>query len=108
MGACDKCEAGKYQADEGKQACVACKRGSYCPAGASAPLPCVEGSHSSATDLTGADQCDETDPGHFAPTGSTEQTKCSPGTVAPRAEMGACDKCEAGKYQADEGRLVSV
>ena len=45
-GACKKCAAGKYQANEGEQACVACQLGSYCPEGASAPLPCAEGSYS--------------------------------------------------------------
>ena len=32
MSSCLKCAAGKYQANEGEQECVACEPGSYCPA----------------------------------------------------------------------------
>eukprot|EP00964_Phaeocystis_antarctica_P014423 scaffold7934_cov62-Phaeocystis_antarctica.AAC.8 len=103
---CDGCTAGKYQADEGKQACVACEPGSFCPEGASAALPCKEGSHSDATNLTTEVECTPTAEGHYAPTGSTRQTACSPGTVAPNASMGACLKCEAGTFQATPGQLV--
>ena len=41
---CEACEAGKYQNEEGKQACTACPLGSYCPEGASAALKCEAGS----------------------------------------------------------------
>eukprot|EP00964_Phaeocystis_antarctica_P014195 scaffold7814_cov70-Phaeocystis_antarctica.AAC.3 len=108
MATCDKCEAGKYQADEGGQACIACQPGSYCPEGASAALSCEKGSYSNATNLTSDSECTETGMGHFAPTGSTLQTKCSPGTVAPNANMAKCDKCEAGTYQAKEGEQTCV
>ena len=80
----------------------------YCPEGASAALPCAEGSYSDATNLTGPSECNETEAGHFSPTGSTEQTKCSPGTVAPNASMGAGTKCAAGTYQAGEGEQACV
>ena len=106
MGECTQCAAGTFQEEEGEQACIACKPGSFCPEGASAPLPCKEGSYSNATNLTSAKDCTRTDPGHFAPTGSTEQTKCSPGTVAPYASMGTCLRCEAGTFQAEPGQLV--
>eukprot|EP00964_Phaeocystis_antarctica_P014192 scaffold7813_cov73-Phaeocystis_antarctica.AAC.1 len=108
MATCDKCEAGKYQADEGELTCVACQPGSYCPEGASAALPCKEGSYSISTNLTSPSECTKTDAGSFAPTGSTEQTRCSPGTVAPNASMATCDKCAAGKYQEDEGEQACV
>ena len=101
---CDGCTAGKYQANEGEQACLTCEPGSYCPEGASAALPCAEGSYSKSISLTSTDRCTSADAGHFAPTGSTQQTACSPGTVQPIAGKGGCDKCEAGKYQADEGK----
>eukprot|EP00964_Phaeocystis_antarctica_P012165 scaffold6710_cov66-Phaeocystis_antarctica.AAC.3 len=102
-GTCDKCVAGTYQKGEGKQACVACKPGSFCPEGASAALPCKEGSYSDATNLTTDAECTPTANGHYAPTGSTMQTACSPGTVAPNASMGACDRCAAGSFQGKEG-----
>ena len=93
---CEGCTAGKYQPDEGEQACVACEPGSYCPEGASAPLPCEEGSYSDATNLNRAGECTDTEAGHFAPTGNTEQTPCSAGTVQPRSKQPKCDKCAAG------------
>ena len=85
--------------------CKPCKAGSFCPAAASAALPCHEGSYSTATNLTSAAECTPTDEGFYAPTGSTQQTACGPGTVAPNASMGACDKCAAGTYQDDPGKL---
>ena len=105
-GSCHKCVAGTFQNEAGKTACDLCPAGSYCPEGASAALPCAEGSYSAATDLASADQCTPTEAGHFAPTGSTQQMPCSPGTVAPNASMGACTKCEAGTFQAEPGQLV--
>ena len=107
-GACDKCEAGKYQADEGEQACVACEPGSYCPVGASAALPCKEGTYSDATNLTGPSECTESEAGHFSPTGSTEQTKCSPGTVQPMARRGTCVPCAAGSFMNVRGQSVCL
>ena len=100
---CDECTAGKYQADEGEQACVACEPGSYCPEGASAALPCKEGSYSASTNLTSADQCTPTAKGHFAPTGSTDLTPCSAGTVQPLDKQPKCDRCGAGKFMNESG-----
>ena len=96
---CDRCAAGKYQANEGEQACDDCEPGSYCPEGASAPLPCEQGTYSNETDLGSAGDCTPSTPGFHAPTGSTQQTKCSPGTYQPIAGKAECDKCVAGKYQ---------
>ena len=79
--------------------------GSFCPAGASASLPCSEGTYSTATNLTSGAECTPTDKGHYAPTGSTHQTPCNPGTVAPSSGMGACDRCFAGSYQDEQGKL---
>ena len=100
---CDGCAAGKRQAGEGGQACVACKPGSYCPEGASAALPCEEGTYSSSTSLTSASECIKTGVGHFAPTGSKQQTPCKPSTVQPIAGKGACDTCAGGTYQLYSG-----
>ena len=100
---CEGCAAGKCQPREGEKACVACEPGSYCPEGASAPLPCAEGTYSNATDIASADQCIMAVAGYYAPTGSTNQTVCSPGTVAPNAKMGACETCAAGSFQGKEG-----
>ena len=88
---CDKCAAGTYQPDEGEQACITCKPGSYCPEGASAPLPCEEGTYSNETDLGSAGDCMPTTPGFHAPTGSTHQTKCNPGTFQSVAGKAECD-----------------
>ena len=106
MGMCDACEAGTFQDEPGQEACMACAPGSYCPLGASAPLPCIKGSYSSATNLTSADECKPTTPGFYAASGSTSQTPCSPGTVAPSTSMRACDKCAAGTFQDKEGQTA--
>ena len=108
MGACSKCAAGTYQKGEGEPACVACEPGSYCPIGASAALPCKEGSYSISTNLTSADQCTETGVGHFAPTASTQQTPCSPGTVASTKGLGACVPCAAGSFMSVSGQSVCL
>ena len=105
-GTCDKCAAGKYQPDEGEQACVACEPGSFCSKGASAALPCKEGSYSSSTSLTSASECTETEAGHFAPTGSTQQTPCSPGTAASTKGQGTCVPCAAGSFMNVSGQSV--
>ena len=106
MGACVKCAAGTFQDEEGKLTCKPCTAGSYCAEGAAAALPCNEGSYSSSTSLTSAEECTLTDQGYYAPAGSTQQKLCSPGTFAPTRSMGACDKCAAGTFQDEEGKLT--
>merc|ERR1712185_651908 len=69
---CTKCVGGTYQAEAGQTACVPCTPGHYCKEGAAAPLPCAEGTHANATNLTSADQCTSAEPGFYATTGSTE------------------------------------
>jgi hypothetical protein len=82
--------------------CETCTEGRYCPAGASVPLPCSEGTYSNAPGRTSAEQCTTTDPGFYAPTGSTAQVPCSPGSYAPDAGMAVCERCKAGTYQSAE------
>ena len=91
--------AGTYQPEPGGLVALACRPGYYCPAGASAALPCPEGSYSSATNLASATECTPTDPGFSAPTGSVAQTPCPAGTIAPSSGLAACESCEAGHYQ---------
>ena len=102
---CVNCPAGKYQNETGQLDCRACVPGSYCPAGASAPLPCDAGRYSSATNLESAEQCTLADAGFFAPTASTEQTPCAAGTVATSPGASSCTPCPAGKYQNETGQL---
>ena len=54
---CDNCAAGKFMNASGGTKCHACAPGSYCPEGASAPLPCSEGTYSIITDLGAAADC---------------------------------------------------
>jgi serine/threonine protein kinase len=56
---CVDCSSGTYGKDDGLfgPKCSPCERGSFCPPGAAAPVPCHEGSSSSATDLERDDQC---------------------------------------------------
>ena len=105
---CSLCDPGTYQKASGATECHICLQGSYCPAGASAPLPCDEGSFSSNTDNDDASDCTTADAGTFAPTGSVVQTDCAAGTIAAVEGLGACDLCPAGKFQKDTGETTCV
>ena len=94
---------GTYQPVPGGLVALPCRQGYYCPAGASAPLPCPGGSYSRATNLTRAAECTPTGPGFSAPAGSITQTLCPAGTIASSAGTVACEPCEAGSYQNTTG-----
>ena len=100
---CRKCAAGTHQDEEGTTACKACVTGAYCPQGAAAPLSCLEGTFSTATSLTSADECTPTNPGFYVPTGSATQMPCAPGTFAADASSGKCLSCPAGNHQDKPG-----
>eukprot|EP00966_Prymnesium_polylepis_P010464 241457-Prymnesium_polylepis.1 len=104
--ACDLCAGGTYQSSPDASACDLCEGGSYCPVGASAALPCKEGSFSSATNLASAAQCTPTYPGFFAVTGSVKQTACAAGTIAPTSGLGECLVCNAGTWQDETAATV--
>jgi serine/threonine protein kinase len=61
---CVDCSSGSYAPYDGLfgPACLPCERGSFCPPGAAAPVPCHEGSNSSATDLARDEQCPHAPP----------------------------------------------
>lgn len=103
MDKCALCTGGTYQRHAAATACLLCKPGYYCPQGASAPLPCPEGSYSNRTNLVSASQCVPTDEGFFASTGSTKQLPCPSGTITKSAGLGACVPCDGGTYQDDTG-----
>ena len=100
-----KCPAGTYCPSATSTHAEDCPRGSFCPEGSSLPRPCPEGSYSSATGLTSANECIPTDPGYFAPSGSAMQTPCAAGTIAS-APSSSCTQCEAGTYQEEEGKTA--
>ena len=50
---CAPCAEGSHQDAEGATECEPCKRGSYCPSGASVPLPCPGGTHKNLAALVG-------------------------------------------------------
>ena len=100
------CPAGFYCPAYATTEPIPCTPGHYCPEGASAPLPCKEGSYSTATNLTSAVECTPTEPGFYAPTSSTAQTPCSPGTFAPNASMGACNVCPDGSFANETGTVT--
>ena len=95
--------AGKSCAEPKTLVAAPCEAGGYCPEGTSRPLPCQEGTFSSAEGLQTADQCTACPAGSFCSSGAVRPTKCSPGTMAPHSSMPACDRCEAGTYQAFYG-----
>jgi hypothetical protein len=104
LGGCVLCEPGTYQDGIGATQCKPCEAGAYCPSGASAALPCKEGSFTQWTDLASAEQCTRTVPGFFAPTGSVQPIACPMGAVAPTFSLGRCADCEPGTFQNDRGR----
>ena len=99
LARCTQCEGGKFQKSEGKTMCIACEAGSYCPEGASAPLPCKKGRYSSAFDLADQEQCSPCPPGSACSTGSTQETPCAPGTYNPLPGQEECQPCSSGQYQ---------
>ena len=97
MGACAKCEAGKYQDTDGKTECKPCTVGSYCAEGAAAPLPCKAGTYQNETmlqlnlSMTSADDCLECPTGHRCVGGQSEPKLCAAWAASPpsRALRGA-------------------
>jgi predicted outer membrane repeat protein len=91
-----------------------CERGRYCKGsdvtgrlGATAALPCEEGTYSNATGASSAADCRRCPEGHACTTGSTAPLRCSPGTYAPGSGgLAACLLCPAGKYQDESGALA--
>ena len=79
------------------QPCVA---GSYCPEGSLLPLPCPEGTFSSATNLTSAALCTVCPLGHACAVGATAPSECSPGTYSDVLRRATCIPVPAGFYQA--------
>ncbi|KAL3926142.1 MAG: hypothetical protein SGPRY_003439, partial [Prymnesium sp.] len=98
---CKPCESGFFRAGSNGTSCQPCEAGNYCTQGASAPLPCAEGTYSNATNLSSLQECTETDPGYFAPTGSVAPTPCAMGTFARTNGTARCEVCEPGTYQND-------
>ena len=92
---CAKCAAGTFQEAEGATACETCTAGSYCKQGASAALPCLSGSYSSASGLGEASLCTDCPKGSACSTGSTAHVLCAPGTFATAAQS-SCTECAAG------------
>ena len=81
-----------------------CTPGRYCVEGASAPIPCPEGTYSSAVGSADVSACASCPAGYACPTGSTAPTVCAAGTISA-AGMALCDKCAAGKYQSAEAQI---
>ena len=100
--ACQGCPPGSFQNQPGMTHCEMCPTGAYCPEGASAALPCHEGTYSGATNLTSADECTPSDPGFYATTGSIKQTPCAAGAFGATFGLSECTFCPAGKYQDDK------
>ena len=103
MVACNDCEAGTYQEEAGQTACGSCRPGSFCPAGASARLPCAEGSYSAVMGLEAQAECTVCPAGTYCFAGSTAATSCSKGTYAATEGSQLCAACPEGKYQGHEG-----
>lgn len=96
---CASCEPGKFMNETQGTACYLCTPGSYCESGASAPLPCKEGTYSSSPGLSSDGQCLACPRGSACSTGATEPAICNPGTFAPKAGMPRCELCQPGSYQ---------
>ena len=112
MGACAKCEAGKYQDTDGKTECKPCTVGSYCAEGAAAPLPCKAGTYQNETmlqlnlSMTSADDCLECPTGHRCVGGQSEPKLCGVGSFASIQGAAGCSECEAGSFQDEQGATM--
>jgi hypothetical protein len=73
---------------------VGSRTGSWCPVGASAPLPCSNGS----TSAMGSDTCEACYPGYFCSADNAHQAnRCHNGQYSPGG-LTACLPCPAGRY----------
>ena len=97
--------AGTYQPVPTGVSTITCPAGSYCPAGASLPLSCPEGTYSNTAGIASASQCTVCPTGHACPAGSTAQQPCRPGTYSPSPGRGACDYCPAGSFQSSPASI---
>ena len=99
MAACVPCIAGTYQSGSGETACRTCPRGSHCAEGASAALPCAEGSYGAEEGLASNDECTPCPPGSACTTGAMQPKPCNPGSAANASGLGSCVPCSPGEYQ---------
>ena len=90
----------------GAMTCHPCRPGSFCPVGASAPLPCEGGSYGAGAGLKAQAECTVCPAGTYCFAGSTAATSCSKGTYAAAEGRQLCDACPEGKYQeSSEGAI---
>ena len=93
-----------------------CGSGKYCQGydltgrlGATAALPCEEGTYSNTTLLSSAADCQGCPEGHACTTGSIAPVRCSPGTYAPApGRLPTCKVCPAGEFQDASGATACV
>ena len=90
------CKAGTWQL-------TACTPGHSCSIGTARPIPCPEGTYSSASNLKSEDQCLTCPKGSFCPARSLSPTLCSPGKYASVPGLPACEQCPAGTQQGGVG-----
>eukprot|EP00966_Prymnesium_polylepis_P085598 1981722-Prymnesium_polylepis.1 len=101
---CILCPGGFFQKAKGATSCKPCEKGSVCPIGAVAPVPCEAGSYSDAINLTSTSQCKTCPPGASCSLGSTFAQPCPPGRHAPNSSSAKCTYCPAGAHQDQEGQ----
>ena len=80
-----------------------CAAGGYCAGSNPGATPCPAGTHSNATGLTAAEQCEACPAGSACLAGSLQPTLCGPGTKAAQPNAGACELCAAGRYMDQSG-----
>ena len=90
------------------EAPASCEPGSYCPPGASSPVPCPAGTRQnhSVLVMTYIEDCVDCSAGTACPVGSVVETDCSVGTFNNQTNQKTCHKCEAGSYQDEEGKTA--
>jgi hypothetical protein len=82
-GTCTSCPAGNYEDDFGSTSCKTCPAGSYCPAGATTPIPCPGGTYGESEGLSAEEQCVDVVFGEWAPTGAAKPKLCFTGFYCP-------------------------
>lgn len=81
-----------------------CKRGTYCPLGATSEVNCPSGTFGEDEMLQRSDQCRICSAGSTCPTGSTQETPCARGSFSAAERAASCAVCPQGSYQDEKGQ----
>jgi len=103
LGACQKCQPGRFAQKKGATACQDCPLGRFGEhSGATAACDCQVCPLGRFGSIRGARRCAKCVPGHFRNESMTSCEKCGPGRYAQQGAT-ACQACPRGRFMAAEG-----